>query len=167
MHFGLTSLSRGNSTVIWNPLASPSLLQASLCLPAMLRNSGRAIFDVTKALHEEIAYCEYGKPTPNFWDLPFHKKSTFDGQFIQIQPKKQIIKGIKRIGPPPPTSTNINIDTYVRENIFSLYEKSIEILPEIDTPEFKKRTEWIIKKGGVRVADALYSKLDAINKCWT
>lgn len=167
MHFGLTSLSRGISTVIWNPLASPSLLQASLCLPATLRNSGRAIFDVTKELYEEIAYYEYGKPAPNFWDLSFHKKSTFDGQFIKVLPRKEIIKGIRRIGPAPPPSTNPNTDNYVRENLLGLYEKSVEILPEISTPEFKKRTEWIIQKGGIRAADALYSKLDSINKCWT
>jgi hypothetical protein len=56
VHFGLSYMGFLPNNVSWTPLISPSLLRAAQGLPFEERDSGRVSFDLTKFLHEELAY---------------------------------------------------------------------------------------------------------------
>jgi hypothetical protein len=166
MHFGLTSLHRQPETLTWNPLASPSLLKAARGLPWSVKNSGRVLFDVTREMCEELAYIPYGKPTPDYWKLPYHRSSRFDGKLVPLKPAPEIVKGTQRYGPLQPKLPKHDVEGMVRQSILDDFSKVPAGPCAFLTGEkVAKRVQWIASKAGIKAADALYSKLDAIVHC--
>lgn len=89
-HFGpRQSLPESISTL--NAATSPALLKASRGLPATERASGRVLFDVTRALDEELAFLPYDKVgDPSIFKSRYHRKSKFDNLGLSLRPATDI-----------------------------------------------------------------------------
>jgi hypothetical protein len=96
-HFGAPSAVRPRSVKEWHPIVSPALIKASLVLPSEVRATGRVLFDVTRELCEELAYCRHGKQPMDYSKARYHKPSPLDGTIIEVDPDPEMAK-------PPPTA---------------------------------------------------------------
>ncbi|WP_444924289.1 hypothetical protein ACJJH9_03225 [Microbulbifer sp. DLAB2-AF] len=93
-HFGSNN-STVSKDVNISPILVPSLFAASRLLPRKEKRTSRILFDITKELCEELAYCEYDKP--NDFDLinsQYHKKSKYDGHLIPIDPAPELLTNL-------------------------------------------------------------------------
>lgn len=103
-HFGLRPTRDGAPFTV-SPAASNSLLKAAKCLPDSERATGRVLFDVTKALCEELAYYPYDKPPEfDFTDSRYHRPSRFDGSTLDLPPAVEDLTRQKDSGPRRPVA---------------------------------------------------------------
>ncbi len=80
-----------------HPMASPSLLAAARGLPASEKATGRVLFDVTRALCEELPYLAYDNPwTTDFTLSPYHVPSRYDGKTIEVVPARDLSRPAPR-----------------------------------------------------------------------
>lgn len=148
-HFGVTPALMPNGLLEWHPIISRSLLEASRSLPPNERASGRVMFDVTKALHEELAHCRYGKPQKNFVSSPYHIKSALDGKVLDINPNPSLAKSLKKYGDPlkKPQVEKLNMQEFMWERI----QGNIQKISKSEFSEF-------ISKGVIENAEWMYRK---------
>lgn len=148
-HFGQTSALMPSSLIEFHPIISPSLLQAAYSLPIDEYTSGRVIFDVTRALNEELAYCQYGKPFSNLSKSQYHIPSKFDEQIPSITPNPQLAKKLKKYGRyiKKPSSEPLNLHEFMWERInqnISIIETSE--FADLITPGVLNSINWMYNK---------------------
>lgn len=143
-HFG-ARLNKLNKLDV-SPLLSEELYIASRILPDEIRDSGRVLFDITKRLCEEMAYCQYDTFSEDYSKIKFHKKSKYDGIVIPLKPNLDIYKDesdAKLL-----IAAKVNLFEKKREALTSLIEKLNQINNKhfLVTDKFIRRMKFLLDK---------------------
>lgn len=90
-HFGARRREMNGSQM--SPLMSRALRRAALGLPPEVRETGRVLFDLTRALVPPLAHSAYDKPVPDYAALPYHAPSPLDGEILPVAPARDLWSG--------------------------------------------------------------------------
>ena len=125
---------------------SEELYLASRILPDEIRDSGRVLFDITKRLCEEMAYCQYDTFSEDYSKIKFHKKSKYDGIVIPLKPNLDIYKDesdAKLL-----IAAKVNLFEKKREALTFLIEKLNQINNKhfLVTDKFIRRMKFLLDK---------------------
>ncbi len=169
-HFGIAKMSFTETNFGWMPLMSPSLFEAAKGLPFEERHAGRAIFDVTKELCEELAYLPYESPRPDFARSPYHVPSAFDdrepalnaGRAVENRPRGSA-KNKATANKGSPSTREMKLDYMSRNAVHALNELSEirSILSSSEQENFLKRVAYV-KSANPQSIQYLYSKLSGM-----
>jgi hypothetical protein len=132
------------------PLCSPSLLEAARRMPMALRRAGRLVFDVTRALHEPLAYAPYDSPDPDRSADAWHRPGPVDGQTIELTPdpaawQKAMHARYGPVGAPRKTTEYYQRDLDKLRDACLYKLRDVENLGHLFTPELEKKFAWYRK----------------------
>ena len=168
--FGAPSISGFNSGQYLNlvPLCSPSLLEAARRMPMALRRAGRLVFDVTRALHEPLAYAPYDSPDPDRSADDWHRPSPLDGQTIELTSdpaawQKAMHARYGPVGAPRKTTEYYQRDLDKLRDACMYELRHVENLGHLFTPELEKKFAWY-RKTEHRYGHVWASRLHTVTK---
>jgi hypothetical protein len=165
-HFGMSAYLHLQTFTEWHPLASPSILRATWGIPTQVKRTGRVLFDVTRELCEELAYCEYETMAPDFSLVPFHTPSRYDGQTIIAPAAPELIAASvashKKRSAPYPTVAAIDLQEFVWSDIRVKFQHLRDSkLGRFASDGAWKRIEWLRAKKSSNLV-RWFSKIDGI-----
>lgn len=119
-HFGARG-SSGGSMLVVNPALSKWVLRAARSLPLTEKASGRVLFDLIRAMDEELAFLPFDKPIDaTLFQSPYHRTSSFEDKDVTVDPAPHLLEVYKkssRARPLRPASNVISFESRLSREI--------------------------------------------------